>query len=161
MSFSCNKFWFPKVGLGIPNTISIPPEEGEGVEMNVIFVVYVFQENFNIIAELRSAFSYRDSCVIHTYSLLFPFLCECFSILSLPFCFLSYLNVVYNNLEFILNYASSIISNIHQSFLLKLIHNSFFNALCWCSIHILLFHQIIINWLWSSGYLSPVLKSLA
>ena len=73
------------------NTINIPPEEGEEVETNVIFAVYVFQEDFNIIGEPRSAFLYRDSCVIRTYSLLFPFLCECFSNLSLPFCFLSYL----------------------------------------------------------------------
>ena len=49
-----------------PNAINIPPEEGERVETNVIFVVYVFQENFNIIAEPRSEFSYSDSCVIYT-----------------------------------------------------------------------------------------------
>ena len=30
-------------------------------------------------------FSYRDSCVVHTYSLLFPFLFECYS--SFPFHF--------------------------------------------------------------------------
>ena len=64
--------------MGNPNTINIPPEEGEGVETIVIFAVYVFQKNFNIIAEPRSAFSYRDSCVVRTYSLLFPFLCEFF-----------------------------------------------------------------------------------
>ena len=39
---------------------------------------------------------------IRICNLLLPFLCEFFSSLSLPFCFLSYLNVVYNSLEFIL-----------------------------------------------------------
>ena len=75
------------------NAINIPPEEGERVEMNVIFVVYDFQENFNIIVEPRSAFSYRDSCVVRTYSLLLLFLCECYFSLSFPFCFLSYLKL--------------------------------------------------------------------
>ena len=78
----------------IQNTINIPLEVGGGVEMNVIFAVYIFQENFIIIAEPRSTFSCRDSCVVHTYSLLFPSLCECFSSLSLSFCFLSYLRLM-------------------------------------------------------------------
>ena len=76
-----------------PNAINIPPEEGERVETNIIFVVYVSQENFNIIAKPRSMFSYRDSCVVRTYSLLLIFLCECYSSLSFPFCFLSYLKL--------------------------------------------------------------------
>ena len=93
MSFYYKKKLFPNVGLGNTNTINIPPEEGERVETNAIFVVYVSQENFNIIVEPRWEFSYRDSCVVRTYSLLLLFLCECYSSLSFPFCFLSYLKL--------------------------------------------------------------------
>ena len=34
----------------------------------------------------------------------------------------------------------------------------FCNALCWWSVHVPPFHQTIINQLWSSGYLAPMLK---
>ena len=66
--------------------INIPPKEGEGVE-TIVILLFVFQENFNIIAEPRSMFSYRDSCVVRTYSLLFPFLCGCYSIFPFHFVF--------------------------------------------------------------------------
>ena len=36
-----------------------------------------------------------------------------------------------------------------------------YNALCWWSIHVPPFHRTIINRLWSSGYLAPVMKSFA
>ena len=62
-----------------------------------------------------------DSCVARICSLLLPFLCECFSNLSLPFCFLSYLIIVYNNLEFIL-------AMLHLSFQIFTKFSSKFNT---------------------------------
>ena len=58
-------------------------------------------------------------------------------------------------------YASSIVSYIHYNFLLKLIQNSFSNSLCWWFVHVFIFHETIIIWLWLNGYLTSMLKSSA
>ena len=126
-----------------------------------LFAVYVFQENFNIIAEPGSVFSCRDSCFVRTYSVFLPFLCECY--FSFPFhsVFFHIWDLWYNNSKFILamlHLLFQVFTKVSSKVNTKFIS---YNALCWWSVHVLPFHQTIINRLWSIGYLAPVLKSFA
>ena len=160
MLFCCNKFWFPNFGLGSPkNTIKVPPEEGERVGTNVILHC-VFSRVFNKVAELKSAF-YTGIHVLFVLQSVPSFLMWMFFqfISPIMFSFMSEISVWHLGIHTC--YAPSVVSNIHQSFLLKLIHNSFSNALCWWFVHVLLFHQAIIIWLWLNGYLASMLKSPA
>ena len=101
-----------------------------------------------------------DSCVIRTYSLLFPLLCECYSNFPFHFVFFHIWDLGYNSSKFILamlcllfQVFTKVSSKVNTEFIS-------YNALCWWSVHVLPFHQTIMNRLWSSGYLAPVLKSL-
>ena len=120
----------------------------------------VFQEKFNIIAEPRSAFviqgfmshSHLQSIISFLMWILFPF--------SFSFFFFHIWDLGYNSLEFILamlrllfQVSTKVSSKVNAEFIS-------WNALCWWSVHVPPFHQTIMNRLWLSGYLAPMLKSL-
>ena len=94
---------------------------------------------------------FKYSCVIYvTVCAFFP--CDCFLSVYLPFCFLSYLNVVFNSFRIHTCYALAIVSYISQIFLLKLIWNSSCDALYWWTIHVSLLSpenqlMIVTKWL--------------
>ena len=77
----------------------------------------------------------QNSCIVYVIVYTF-FPCECFLSVYLPFCFLSYLNVVFNSFRIHTCYALALVSDISQIFLLKLIWNSSCDALYWWTIHV-------------------------
>ena len=129
MSFYCNKFWFLNVGLGNPNTINIPPKEGEGVETIVILLCVFFKEKFNRIVEPRSTFFHTRIHVSFTLRICY---------------FLSYVNVIPVCLSILFSFISETwgITNRNSyllcsvccfryspKFILYLIQNSFLTML--------------------------------
>ena len=94
---------------------------------------------------------FKYSFVIYvTVCAFFP--CDYLLSAYLPFCFLSYLDVVFNSFRIHTCYALAIVSDISQIFILKLIWNSSCCALYWWIVHVSLLSpenqwMTVIGWL--------------
>ena len=87
------------------------------------------------IIEPNASLSSKIHVLFMLHSVLF-FSVKCFLSVYLPFCFLSCLNAVYNSFRIHTCYALAIVSDIHETFLLKLIWNSSCDALYWWIVHV-------------------------
>ena len=129
MFFSCNNFlihecWFRKS----KNVINVSPEEGERVETNVIFVVYVFERILIKLQSWGQIFLQGFMCRSYFQSIASFLMWSVFLVYLTHLVFFHIWNVVYNSLEFIL----AMLYLLFQTFI-KVSSKVTWNSSCWCS----------------------------